>query len=127
MEAIVNLHTESSEENRKHEFKIQFYIFKSEGLYIAYCPALDMTSTGEDINDAVKQFYKHFQLYVEWCIEHDTLIDDLKEHGWKIEGVKIYQPSFNELMEKPDFRELMESDTEYERLNKTVSFDACTI
>lgn len=125
MEAIVKLQTECFEPNRRHEFKIQFYIFKSEGRYIAYCPALDMTSSGEDVNEAIKQFYEHFQLYVECCLEDNTLIDDLIDHGWRVEGVKFYQPTFNELMKKPDFRELMESDTEYERLNKVVYFDAC--
>lgn len=123
MEAIVNLQTECFEENRQHRFNIQYYIFKSEGLYLAYCPALDMTSSGEDMNDVIKQFYEHFQLYVECCIEENTLIDDLKSHGWKIKGVKLYQPTFNELLEKPDFRALMESDTEYERLNAKVYFN----
>lgn len=117
MEAKVNIQTDCFEGNLQYRFNIQYYIFKSEGHYIAYCPALDMTSSGEDVNDVIKQFYEHFQLYVEWCIESDTLIDDLKEHGWKIDGVKLLQPSFKDLMEKPDFKELMESDTEYERLN----------
>lgn len=125
MEAIVNFETECFEENRKHTFSLQFYIFKQEGRYIAYCPALDMTSSGEDLNDAVKQFYEHFQLYVEFCIEEGTLMDDLKAHGWKIDGVKLYQPTFNDLLKKPDFRELLESDTEYERVNAPLEIISC--
>ncbi len=82
MEAVVNSQTECFEENRHHRFTIQYYIFKADGIYIAYCPALDMTSSGEDMNDVVKQFYEHFQLYVECCIEDGTLMDDLKSHGW---------------------------------------------
>ncbi len=82
MEAIVNFETECFEENRQHRFNIQYYIFKSEGRYIAYCPALDMTSSGEDMNDVIKQFYEHFQLYVECCIEDNTLIEDLKAHEY---------------------------------------------
>lgn len=57
-------------------------------MFIAYCPALDITSTGEDINDVVTQFYEHFQLYVECCLKDNTLIQDLQNHGWKLEGVK---------------------------------------
>ncbi|MCM1490403.1 MAG: hypothetical protein NC095_06215 [Muribaculum sp.] len=119
----VTLQAECYESTRKHRFNIQYYIYEADGMYIAYCPALDITSTGEDINDVVTQFYEHFQLYIECCIEDNTLIQDLQNHGWKLEGVKIYQPSFGDMMMKQEFRRLMESDTEYERRNAILQFE----
>lgn len=79
----VTLQAECYEGSRKHRFNIQYYIYEADGMFIAYCPALDITSTGEDINDVVTQFYEHFQLYVECCIEDNTLIQDLQNHGFK--------------------------------------------
>ncbi len=123
----LNLEKEWSAETVKHKFIIQYYVYESDGMFIAYCPALDITSTGYDFNDAVAQFHEHFQLYIEFCTEQDTLIDDLKAHGWKLDGVTISQPSFDELLLKQDFKHLMESSTEYERLNAILKFEACAV
>ena len=81
---LLRLQTECKEDNKLHRFDISYYIFQSEGQYIAYCPSLDLTTTGEDFNDAVFQFHECFQLYVETCLEMGTLLEDLKNHGWKL-------------------------------------------
>lgn len=112
--------SQSSGKEVIHKFNIHFYVFKSEDIYIAYCPALDITTSGKDFNDAIAQFYENFQLYVEWCEEKGTLVDDLIDHGWKQNGVTLIQPSFDDLLVKQEFRHLMESDQEYERLNAKV-------
>lgn len=78
----VQMTTDCTEGRNKHKFNINYYVFQDEGRYIAYCPALDITTSGVDFNDAVAQFYENFQLYVECCLEEGTLIDDLKAHGW---------------------------------------------
>lgn len=67
-------------------------------MFIAYCPALDITSAGDSLNDVVTQFYEHFQLYIECCLEDNTLVEDLQNHGWKLDGVKLCQPTFGDLL-----------------------------
>lgn len=125
---LVKFEAECTEDSVKHhKFHLQYYIYEEEGMFIAYCPALDITSSGKDLNEVVAQFYEHFQLYVECCIEEGTLIEDLKRHGWKIDGVSIYQPSFEDLLKKQDFRELLEGDTEYERRNALIKFDTMAV
>ncbi|MDE6768274.1 MAG: hypothetical protein K2J78_00955 [Muribaculaceae bacterium] len=122
MEFIIKLETECKENRNTHRFTIQYYVYEQDGRYIAYCPALDMTSTGDDLNDVITQFYEHFQLYVECCIEDNTLLDDLKAHGWKLNGVTITQPTFNELLMKQEFKYLLESNTQYKRRNAIFQF-----
>lgn len=113
----INLESVCEDGVTEHKFTISYYVYCVDGLYIAYCPSLDITTSGKDYNDAIMQFHENFQLYLEFCIEENTLLEDLKEHGWKLEGVKLIQPSFDELLVKQEFRHLLESDTEYDRLN----------
>lgn len=127
MQVRMNLEKEWSQEKIKHKFIIQYYVYESDNIYVAYCPALDITSTGKDFNEAVAQFHEHFQLYLDFCLEEDTLIEDLKAHGWKLEGITLSQPSFGELLMKQEFKHLMESSTEYERLNAILKFESCPI
>ena len=122
MGSIIKLETECKENRNTHRFTIQYYVYEQDGRYIAYCPALDMTLTGDDLNDVITQFYEHFQLYIECCIEDNTLLDDLKAHGWKLNGVTITQPTFNELLMKQEFKYLLESNTQYKRRNAIFQF-----
>lgn len=114
---IVRFKTECYEAGITHRFNIYYYVFQDEGLYIAYCPALDITTSGKDFNDAVAQFYENFQLYVECCVEDGTLIDDLIDHGWKLEGVRLTPPSLDDMLLKPEFKSLIGGDKEYDKLN----------
>lgn len=113
----VQLTTECHEGDKTHRFNLHYYVFKDEDSYIAYCPALDITTSGTDFNDAVAQFYENFQLYIECCLEDGTLIEDLLDHGWKLQGAQLIQPSFDELLRKQEFRCLLDSDKEFDKLN----------
>ena len=68
--------------SKEYIFDVGVYVFKEDGVYISYSPAFDLCSYAEDFNGAVAAFYEAFQMYVEYCIENNTLEDDLKEHGW---------------------------------------------
>ncbi len=119
--------TECSESGKTHRFSINYYVYETDCMYIAYCPALDLTTTGTDFNDAVSQFYEAFQLYVECCIEEGTLMTDLKAHGWKIKGVKITPPTFKEQLERPGLKKLMESGCEFEGLKANYKIPAAAL
>lgn len=74
----------SAKDNASMEYRFQlvFYVFQEDGVYIAYCPSLDISTSGKDFNGAVGNFYECFQLHVECCVESGTLHDDLSAHGW---------------------------------------------
>ncbi|MCD8282054.1 MAG: hypothetical protein LUC22_02235 [Prevotella sp.] len=84
-EAQVILNTQAHVELQgTYQFNIEFYIYPSEGVYIAYCPALDLTTSDRTFNSAIAAFYEIFQLYVEGGIEDGTLHEDLIARGWKV-------------------------------------------
>ena len=41
----------------EYRFAIEYYIFREGDNLIAYCPSLDISTSGKDYGDAVKNFY----------------------------------------------------------------------
>ena len=107
-------HAESNEEYR---FAIEYYIFREGDNLIAYCPSLDISTSGKDYSDAVKNFYERFQIYVETSLELGTLWDDLREHGWKVTERKLTPPSFSRLIRKPEVSRLLGGHINYEKVS----------
>ena len=121
----LRLKVEATADKRDHyKFAIEFYIFKEGGDYVAYCPSLDLTTTGEDYNDAIKNFYEMFRLYIETCVDHHTLETDLIAHGWKVRNESIKSPSFAFIMKKPEMKELMQGGIGFEKVVAPVSVPA---
>ena len=108
----------SAKDNASMEYRFQlvFYVFQEDGVYIAYCPSLDMSTSGKNFNEAVGNFYERFQLHVECCMEYGTLYDDLIAHGWKLRKKNIFPPTFSALMKKPEMKKLLGSNLSFERI-----------
>lgn len=106
----------SDNENREYRFDIEFFVFREKDRYIAYCPSLDISTSGDNFNDAVGNFYEMFQLHIECCVEAGTLYDDLEAHGWKIRKKSVTPPSFRALMKQPEMKSLMEGNIGYEKV-----------
>ena len=102
--------------NREYRFNIEFYIFMENGVCIAYCPSLDISSSGNTFNDAISNFYEMFQLYIESCMDSKTLYDDLLAHGWKMHTKSIQPPTFAALMKKPEMKKLMGGGISFEKI-----------
>ena len=75
-----------NELQKDYRFSLEFFVFQENGLQIAYCPSLDISTSGTTFNEAVGNFYEMFQLYIECCVENNTLHDDLLAHGWKLQS-----------------------------------------
>lgn len=100
----------------EYHFHLAFYVFQENEAYIAYCPSLDISTSGRDFNEAVGNFYECFQLHVECCVEHGTLYDDLAAHGWKLREKRVLPPTFTALMKKPEMKRLMSGSMGFERV-----------
>ena len=100
----------------EYRFQLEFYVFQEDGVYIAYCPSLDISTSGDTFNEAVGNFHERFQLHVEWCVEHGTLLEDLAAHGWKVKKGNIMPPSFSSLMRKTDIKSLITGNKAYEKV-----------
>lgn len=108
----------SAKDNSANEyrFQLEFYVFQEDGNYIAYCPSLDLSTSGDTFNEAVGNFYECFQLHIECCVDYGTLYDDLIAHGWKMRKKSIMPPTFAALMKKPEMKKLMGSSLSFERV-----------
>jgi predicted RNase H-like HicB family nuclease len=100
----------------EYKFNIEFYVFTENGEYISYCPSLDLSTSGATFNDAVSNFHEMFQLYLECCIENNTLHDDLLSHGWVLQKQTIKPPTFMTLLKKPEMQRLIEGNIGYEKI-----------
>ena len=108
----------------RFRFDVDVYIFKEEEHMTAYCPSLDLATTGTDFQDAVKNFYECLQLHVECCMEMGTFEEDLKEHGWKVSPQRVVPPSFRTQLRRPQLAGLLQSNTNYERISAPVRIAA---
>ena len=111
-------------DNDMFRFNVDVYIFKEEDHLMAYCPSLDLATTGTDFQDALKNFYECLQLHVECCMEMGTFEEDLKEHGWRVSQKRLVPPSFLTQLKRPQLSELMRSNTNYERISAPVRIAA---
>lgn len=102
--------------NREYRFNIEFFIFMEDDNYIAYCPSLDLSTSGKTFNEAQGNFYEMFELYVQSCSDRSTLLQDLSEHGWKVQRQSITPPSFATQLKKPEFKKLMNSQMGYSKV-----------
>ena len=106
--------TATDNRNRQYKFNIEFYIFAEGDRQIAYCPSLDLSTSGASFNDAA--FYECFQLYIETCVDNGTLFDDLVAHGWKITQRTLRAPAFSTLLKKPELKHLVNSGIGFEKI-----------
>ena len=65
------------------EAKLSFAILKEGNRYIAFSPALDLSTSGSTEKDARKRFVEAAQLFFEETAEAGTLEQALQELGWK--------------------------------------------
>ncbi len=99
-----------------YHFSLEVYIFPEKDYYIAYCPSFELTTSGENHNDAIQNFYECFQLHTETCIGNGTFVEDLIDHGWKMRKEEPTPPPFSYLIKNTLFKELLASSTPYEKV-----------
>jgi predicted RNase H-like HicB family nuclease len=66
--------------------QLALYKFKEGNDCIVYCPALDLSAFGDTYEDAKKSFEEIFSMHIEYCIQKNTLVKDLQNHGWVIKS-----------------------------------------
>ncbi|MBR2195323.1 MAG: hypothetical protein IJ911_06870 [Salinivirgaceae bacterium] len=107
-----------------YQFDISFFVFQEGDVQIAYCPSLDLSTSGTDYIDAVKNFYECFQLYIESCLEMGTLTADLKAHGWKVTKKSITPPTARMQLKDKPMIELLEKNVNFQRIVAPVRLSA---
>lgn len=75
-------------------------ILKEGSIFIAYSPALDLTTQGDSMQDAKRMFAEAAALFIEECVRMNTLDDVLKELGWENVHGEWIPPSFEQTSER---------------------------
>ena len=66
------------------EVQLGVLVFQEEDSYLAFCPALNLSTYGESINDVKGAFDDLIAAYIEDCTKMGTLEKDLLSHGWTL-------------------------------------------
>jgi len=68
---------------RKPKFQLTVSIIKEGNRYIAYSPALDLSTSGKNYEEAKKRFNEMVNIFFEEVIKAGTLKEVLENLGWK--------------------------------------------
>ena len=69
--------------NKKLLFNLPVLITKQNKRFVAYTPALDISTSGKSEKDVKKKFVELANIFLEEIIEKKTVNDVLSELGWK--------------------------------------------
>ena len=58
------------------------YLEKETGIHVSYCPALDLCSQGKNKTEARKMLTEAVEIFIQSCIEDDTLKSVLQDCGF---------------------------------------------
>ncbi len=72
-------------------YTLPVLIFKEDDLFVAYTPALDLSTVGDTYDKALKNFHEASSIFFEEVIKKGTLEEVLMEYGWKKTG-KTFEP-----------------------------------
>lgn len=65
------------------KFKISISVIKEGNSYIAYAPALDLSSSGKTAGQAKKRFVEAVGIFFEETAKKGTLDEALRSLGWQ--------------------------------------------
>ena len=80
--------------------EIPITIRKKDEVYLAYSPALDLSSQGTSAQDAKRMFAEAAELFIEECVQMQTLDEVLRELGWEKVQNEWQPPSFEQTSER---------------------------
>ena len=99
--------------NRKATVKMQLPVVAyvdDNSIHYRYCPALDLTGYGHSDREAKSSFKQTLKLYLDYTVNKQTLIDDLKACGWRLRSrINLVSPPFSDLLKhNKDFENIVE-------------------
>lgn len=76
----------------KLEVNIPVSVLKEDKRFIAYSPALDLSTSGKTYNEVQRRFKEIVEIFFEELIKKNALEEALKELGWKRIRSKLVPP-----------------------------------
>ena len=78
--------------------ELDIILMEEDGVCIAYCPALELSSFGDDASDAKKAFMEAMSIFFEEVVKKGTLEKVLLQLGWTLRALpkpKYLPPPFS--------------------------------
>lgn len=75
------------------KFRITEEIWKEGSMYVSYCPEMDISSCGHDIQEAKKNLSEAIQIVIEETQKMGTFDEFLEECGLEKGGDDMYEVS----------------------------------
>lgn len=77
---------------KRISYTLPVLILKEDDAFIAYTPALDLSTMGDTYSEALKNFQEASSLFFEEIMNNGTLEEVLIECGWKKTGKTLAPP-----------------------------------
>ena len=77
---------------------LQMVLFEEGDYFVAYCPALELSSYGKNTKTAKREFENTLTIFIEETVKRGTLDKELLSLGWalqKVPEVKYEPPALN--------------------------------
>ena len=106
----LNVESKFSNEKENITVKVPVLLFKEDNAQIIYCPALDLSGSGNTESEARVSFAITVSEYLIYTTHKGTLWTDLRKLGWTIKKNKKKPAS------PPLMSELLENNEEFSRI-----------
>ena len=92
------------------KMQLPMVAFVDNRTHYMYCPALDLTGYGHNDGEAKNSFEQTLKLYLDYTVNKQTLVSDLKAHGWRLKNRKnLVSPPFSDLLKhNKDFESIVD-------------------
>lgn len=75
------------------EAQISVFFIEEEGQWVAVCPALDVSSYGDTIEEAKVAFEEALEIFIEETVDRGTLEQELLRMGWTLSASRYVPPT----------------------------------
>ena len=90
----------SKDHNKAVECRVDLLIYEEDNVHFVYSPSLDLVGYGVNKKEALSSWEVVYSEYIRYCLNKNTLFNDLQKHGWKVKNKKAIQPpTFSWLMQ----------------------------
>lgn len=102
------------------DFKVALILFKEDGIFITYCPSLDLSGYGNSEQEAQDSIKHVVREYIDYGIKKGTLLADMQKYGWQIINKKrntFKAPDFEQLLrDNEDFSDII-NNKQYQKID----------
>lgn len=103
-------------------FEVPLYLYQEQGRTMLYAPSFDISTSADDINTAMADFYTKFKILMDPHLVSGDLISQLKQLGWKRKGETLHQPSIKEMIKSRNrLKDIVLSGRPYTQTSALVS------